>query len=104
MYVNSTQHCNDTPAPMLNLTSFVLANPFVYTFVLASVYAVITKFGYAQVAELIYSAIQFTVLRSANRNYIKCWRDLRAAKLDVSKVSAQVRNFDFGVAPLFQMF
>lgn len=75
---------------LCKLTSFVLANPFVYTFVLASLYAVITKFGYTQVAEFLYSALQFTLFRSANRDYIKCWRDLRAAKLEVSKVSAQV--------------
>ena len=75
---------------MFNFASLVLSNPFVYTFVLAGLYAIITKLGYSQVAEMIYSALQFTILRSANRDYIKCWRDLRAAKLEVSKVSAQV--------------
>ena len=86
---------------MLNLTSLVLANPFIYTFVLASLYALITKLGYSQVAELIYSSLQFTLFRSTNRDYIKCWRDLRAAKLEVSKVSAQVRNDRIGIGKGF---
>lgn len=75
----------------INHTLF--SNPFVYTFILASLYAFITKLGYSQVAELIYGAVQATLGRSSYREFIQCWRELKQAKAEVKKVSPQVSQY-----------
>lgn len=69
--------------------SFLL-EPFFYTLILTALYTLIAKLGYSRSAELIYSSLQSVFGRGEYRKFMASWRELKGAKLEVTKVSAQV--------------
>jgi hypothetical protein len=69
-----------------------LLDPLIYAFILASIYAIFSKFGYTRSAEAIYGTIQSCFGRKAHRDFMASWRGLKAAKAEVARVSAQVHT------------
>ena len=72
-----------------------LADPLVYTFLLASLYAAICQLGYSRAAELIYSSFLAVFGRNDYKKFMASWKELKAAKVEVTKVSAQVIIIDW---------
>ena len=68
-----------------------LVEPFYYTLLLSTLYALISHLGYSRTSELIYSAFMATFGRGDYKTFMGKWRELKAAKTEVTKVSAQVR-------------
>ena len=77
------------PIPIMCCFSF-LVDPFYYTLILSTLYALISQLGYTRASELIYSAFMATFGRGEYKKFMGKWRELKAAKAEVSKVSAQV--------------
>ena len=65
--------------------------PFYSTLILFSLHALISKLGYTRAAESIYSSFLITFGRKDNKKFLENWRELKTAKAEVSKTSAQVR-------------
>lgn len=72
--------------------SFLLLDPLFYVFYVAAFLAVVSRVGYSRSAEAIYDALQFCCGRREHRQFMQSWRALKAAKGEVSRVSAQVRG------------
>lgn len=70
----------------------LLADPLIYTLLLAIGYALIVKIGYSRAAELIYGGLQSLFGRTAHRQFIASWKDLKHAKAEVAKTSPQVQS------------
>ena len=71
-----------------------LTDPLIYTFLLSSVYALICQLGYSRSAELIYSSFLAVFGRNDYKKFMNSWRELKAAKAEVGKVSAQVKKIE----------
>jgi len=69
-----------------------LADPFYYTLLLSLLYAGISRLGYTRSAELIYSSFLAVFGRAEYKKFTANWSELKRAKGEVKKVSAQVRN------------
>lgn len=69
-----------------------LADPFYYTLLLSFLYAGISRLGYTRSAELIYSSLLAVFGRAEYKKFTTNWSELKGAKGEVKKVSAQVRN------------
>lgn len=67
-----------------------LADPFHYTLLLSTLYALISHVGYSRSAESIYSTFMATFGRGEYKKFMGKWKELKAAKSEVTKVSAQV--------------
>ena len=78
-----------------------LVEPFYYTLILSSLYALISHLGYSRAAEAIYSTFMATFGRGEYKKFMGKWKELKAAKAEVTKVSAQVRTLSISSAHLF---
>ena len=68
-----------------------LVDPFYYTLFLTALYTLIAKIGFTRAAEGIYSAILMVFGRKDYKAFLASWKELKVAKTEVSKVSAQVK-------------
>ena len=73
--------------PLLTL----FTDPFFYTAFLSLLYALLSKIGYTRAAETIYSTFVGIFCRAEHRKFLQNWKELKGAKGEVSKVSAQVQ-------------
>lgn len=70
-----------------------LVEPFYYTLILSTLHALISHLGYARAAELVYSTFMAATFgRGDHKKFMGKWRELKTAKSEVKKVSAQVRS------------
>lgn len=67
-----------------------LADPFYYTLLLTLLYSAISRLGYTRSSELIYSSFLALFGRAEYKKFTTSWSELKAAKAEVKKVSAQV--------------
>jgi hypothetical protein len=67
-----------------------LADPFYYTLLLTFLYSIICRLGYSRAAELIYSSFLAAFGRAEYKKFMGSWKELKMAKAEVKKVSAQV--------------
>lgn len=72
-----------------------VVEPFYYTIFLALLYTFIARIGFTRAAEIIYSGILAVFGRKDYKQFLESWKELKAAKADVSKTSAQVSECDF---------